>query len=145
MLQTCDARPLCGCRTLGLYPLLSLVNQSCCPNSCYILDIAFLRAARDLKKGQHVCIAQCPHNSGLEHALCMHICLSAVLWTASLRQICMHVRQIPSTEGVALNCDYASLAQTRFLLQKDCCWVGVSPFSDTTFMSDRCNTDTQST
>lgn len=57
----------------------------------------------------------------------------------------MHVRRIPSTEGVAINCDYASLAQNRFLLQKDCCWVGVSPFSDTTFMLERCNTDTQST
>ncbi|KAL0018861.1 hypothetical protein WJX79_001588 [Trebouxia sp. C0005] len=38
----------------ALYPLLSMANHSCCPNSQYMLinDVAFVRAGKDLKKGE---------------------------------------------------------------------------------------------
>lgn len=40
-------------RWCGLYPLMSLINHSCCPNSLYfyVKDAAMLRAGCDLKKG----------------------------------------------------------------------------------------------
>ena len=42
-------------RVSGLYPLVSMVNHSCCPNSCVFFthDIAFLRAGQNLKKCTH--------------------------------------------------------------------------------------------
>lgn len=41
------------CRWCGLYPLMSLINHSCCPNSLYfyVKDAAMLRASCDLKQG----------------------------------------------------------------------------------------------
>lgn len=43
-----------ACRWSGLYPLMSLINHSCCPNSLYyfVKDAAMLRAGCNLKKGQ---------------------------------------------------------------------------------------------
>ncbi|DBA85470.1 TPA: hypothetical protein ACH3X2_000420 [Trebouxia sp. C0005] len=43
----------------ALYPLLSMANHSCCPNSQYMLinDVAFVRAGKDLKKGEEVTIS----------------------------------------------------------------------------------------
>ncbi|KAL3149368.1 hypothetical protein ABBQ32_002171 [Trebouxia sp. C0010 RCD-2024] len=43
----------------GLYPLMSLINHSCCPNSThyFIRDAAMLRAGSDMKTGDEVTIS----------------------------------------------------------------------------------------
>jgi hypothetical protein len=45
-------------KSVGIYPLPSFINHACAPNSCKLLvgHTVFLRAARDLRKGEEVTI-----------------------------------------------------------------------------------------
>ena len=106
----------------------------------------------------HICQGHCFSQScsrSQEKSACVHCrvssqceiraCfLSAVLWTASSRQICIHGKLQPQNE-FHLIANMLPLLKIASCCKKVAARFGASPFSDTAFISLRCSTDTQST